>query len=167
MEPFERGGAWWQQQPDGTWLRWNDHAQRWEPQTSPPPPPEPGEVVPAPPAYQSGQVQPGQYPPGQYPPATGYGQGYPQQAAGPKTNGMAIGSLICGIVGLLLCGILLGPVAIGLGFAARKRIAESGGYEQGQGMATAGIIMGFVGVAIFVLFLLAGFGDIWFSLSSP
>ena len=30
-EPVFRNGAWWQQQDDGTWLRWNDGAQTWEP----------------------------------------------------------------------------------------------------------------------------------------
>jgi hypothetical protein len=38
-EPIQRRGAWWQQQPDGTWLRWNADAAAWEPQTAPPPPP--------------------------------------------------------------------------------------------------------------------------------
>ena len=168
MGAFQRAGSWWQQQPDGSWLRWNDEAQRWEPQPSPPPPPDPGEDVPEPTGYQpssydpssyqpssydQSSYQPGQYPQGQYPP------GYPPYAGGQAANnGLAIGSLICGIVSILFCGILLGPVAIGLGFVARKQIAESGGRQTGGGMAMAGIIMGAAAVLLFFLFLALGFG---------
>ena len=30
-EPIQHNGAWWHQQPDGSWLRWNDTTQTWEP----------------------------------------------------------------------------------------------------------------------------------------
>ena len=30
-EPIQHDGAWWHQQPDGSWLRWNDETQAWEP----------------------------------------------------------------------------------------------------------------------------------------
>jgi hypothetical protein len=30
-EPIQHNGAWWHQQPDGSWLRWNDANQAWEP----------------------------------------------------------------------------------------------------------------------------------------
>ena len=30
-EPIQHDGAWWHQQPDGSWLRWNDATQAWEP----------------------------------------------------------------------------------------------------------------------------------------
>ena len=46
-EPVFRNGAWWQQQNDGTWLRWNDGAQTWERSETPPPPDESG-LPPAP-----------------------------------------------------------------------------------------------------------------------
>lgn len=39
-DPVHRRGEWWQQQPDGTWLRWNEPEGRWQPQEFPPPPPE-------------------------------------------------------------------------------------------------------------------------------
>jgi Short C-terminal domain len=30
-EPIQHNGAWWHQQPDGSWLRWNEEKQVWEP----------------------------------------------------------------------------------------------------------------------------------------
>jgi hypothetical protein len=30
-EPIQHDGAWWHQQPDGSWLRWNDETKAWEP----------------------------------------------------------------------------------------------------------------------------------------
>jgi Interferon-induced transmembrane protein len=41
-EPVSRQGVWWQEQDDGTWLRWNEGAGSWEPSASPPPPDDSG-----------------------------------------------------------------------------------------------------------------------------
>jgi hypothetical protein len=30
-EPVQHNGAWWHQQPDGSWLRWNQETEVWEP----------------------------------------------------------------------------------------------------------------------------------------
>jgi hypothetical protein len=30
-EPIQHNGAWWHQQPDGSWLRWNEETEVWEP----------------------------------------------------------------------------------------------------------------------------------------
>jgi hypothetical protein len=63
---------------------------------------------------------------------------------------MAIGALVCGIIGTL-CGLIgcfglvIGPVAIVLGIVARRRIRESGGLTKGDGLALAGFILGIVG----------------------
>lgn len=56
-EPVFRNGAWWQQQNDGTWLRWNDGAQAWERSETPPPPDESG-LPPAPPTPGQGIAAP-------------------------------------------------------------------------------------------------------------
>lgn len=42
MEPIQRRGRWWHQRADGSWLRWSEADERWEPQDLPPPPPEGG-----------------------------------------------------------------------------------------------------------------------------
>ena len=47
-EPVSRRGVWWQEQDDGTWLRWNEAAGSWEPSATPPPPDDSG-LPPVPP----------------------------------------------------------------------------------------------------------------------
>ena len=105
---------------------------------------------------QSGQPeQYGQYGAGQYG-AGQYGQYGPGQAA--KTNGKATGSLITGIASLVLswcCGLgLAGIVAIVLGVKARNEIRASGGTQDGDGMAVAGIITGAIAAVIGLLALI-------------
>jgi uncharacterized membrane protein len=66
-----------------------------------------------------------------------------------KTNGFAVASLVCGLVGLL-CG--LGAIlAIIFGFVARSQIRRSQGLEKGGGMAVAGIVLGFIYIALVVV----------------
>lgn len=78
-----------------------------------------------------------------------------------KTNGLAITSMVLGILGILLfwffgLGVLLGILAVIFGFIARGQIAREG--QGGRGMALAGIITGFVAVGLLVLLVLIGFG---------
>jgi len=80
------------------------------------------------------------------PPGFDYGEGAPAVTAGKAT-----GALACGIIGLLLCGVILGPVAIYLGTQAKKEIRSSNGRLKGEGMATAGIVMGVIAVIGFVI----------------
>jgi hypothetical protein len=60
--------------------------------------------------------------------------------------------MVCGIVGLLLCPPAA-IVAIVLGFVARNRITRSNGQLTGGGMATAGIVLGFVWAVLFALWI--------------
>jgi hypothetical protein len=84
--------------------------------------------------------------------------------AGPRTDGLAIGALIAGILSLIcfwpLClGIILGPAAAIMGFISRQRIAASSGTVGGGGLAIAGLILGIVGFlasaawAVFSIFI--------------
>ena len=82
--------------------------------------------------------------------APGWG---PPPWAQPRTDGKAIGALVCAIVGLLVCGVILEPLAIGLGLAARKSIRQSGGLLKGDGMATAAIVIGIIGLVLSVVML--------------
>jgi Domain of unknown function (DUF4190) len=66
----------------------------------------------------------------------------------PKTNGLAIASLVCGIIG---CFWITAIVAIVLGFVARNQIEQSGGTQQGSGFALAGIILGFVWIGLGII----------------
>lgn len=95
---------------------------------------------------------PGGYPQTPYgpPPAAPPGYGYPPPYAYPPpapTNGMAIASLVCSLAGLAV-GISA-PVGAILGHVARRQIRERG--EQGDGMALAGIIVGWVITGLLVL----------------
>jgi hypothetical protein len=93
---------------------------------------------------------------GYTPGAMGYAQ--------PRNDGLAIASLICGIVGVVcffVClGVILGPTAAIMGFVSRQRIASSGGMLAGGGMAMAGLILGVVGFVVsviwFFFFIIAG-----------
>jgi len=84
------------------------------------------------------------------PPAGG---GYPAVVgyAAPRTDGLAIASLILGILSLLCCGFILGPAAAITGFISRNRIAASGGAIGGGGMAMAGLILGIVGFVLWII----------------
>jgi hypothetical protein len=68
-------------------------------------------------------------------------------------NGMAVAALVCGIAGFL-CII---PAILGIifGFVAKGQIRDSGGVQGGDGMATAGIVLGFVWVAISIIVIIA------------
>lgn len=68
------------------------------------------------------------------------------------TNGLAIGSLACGI-GQVVGGPIAGVAAIILGHQARRQIRQTG--EQGDGLAVTGLVLGYVGTVLAVLVLLA------------
>ncbi len=79
---------------------------------------------------------------------TAYGQpayGQPVYVNRP-TNGMAIAALVCSLAGIFT--LISAPVGAVLGHIARKQIATTG--EQGDGMALAGIIVGWVVTGLYV-----------------
>jgi hypothetical protein len=83
------------------------------------------------------------------------GYGY----AAPRVNGLAIASLVLGCTGWTLCGVG-SVVAVVLGFVARSQIDNSQGRDTGSGMATAGIVLGFIGLAAWLaLFIAALFSN--------
>jgi hypothetical protein len=143
-------------------------------------PSAPGAYPPAPGPYQP----PGAAP--QYPPAPGYGtppgqpqygapqqqqpygyppaQGLPAPYAAPGAalpdNKFGLWAMILGIASVLCCTVFTGIPALILGLQARKKV-EAGTANNG-GMATAGIIMGAIGIVfgvIWVAFLVANGGS--------
>jgi hypothetical protein len=76
--------------------------------------------------------------------------GYWQAPVARTTNGFSIASMVLGIVWVFGLGSIL---AVIFGFVGRKQIRASGGRQTGGGMALAGIILGFVGVAFLVLWI--------------
>jgi predicted acyltransferase len=71
-----------------------------------------------------------------------------------QTSGLAIASLVTGIGGLTVIPLLGSIVAIILGYMARNDIRQRSGQVTGEGMATAGIVMGWIGIGLGVLGLL-------------
>ncbi|MBI3097472.1 MAG: DUF4190 domain-containing protein [Planctomycetes bacterium] len=74
-----------------------------------------------------------------------------------ETSGLAIASLVCGIMAFMSCGFCLLPqvLAVIFGHMARSRIEASGGTLEGQGLAMAGLILGYISlvqVALLVVF---------------
>lgn len=61
-----------------------------------------------------------------------------------RTEGTAVGALVCGILGMMCWGILAIPAII-LGHTARAKIVKNG--YLGDGMALTGLIFGYLGAA--------------------
>jgi hypothetical protein len=66
----------------------------------------------------------------------------------PHNSTTALISLISGITGLTVLPLLGSIVAIVTGHMAKSEIKKSGGMITGNGMATAGLIMGYAAIAI-------------------
>jgi len=66
----------------------------------------------------------------------------------PPTNGLAIASLLFGIFWLGGIGSL---AALVLGYRARREIRNSAGGQRGSSLATIGIVLGWIGLALLVI----------------
>jgi hypothetical protein len=65
----------------------------------------------------------------------------------PQTSGLAIASMILGIASIVLCmGPLAGIPAVIMGHKANSDIRKSGGFLSGGGMATAGLVTGYLSI---------------------
>lgn len=90
---------------------------------------------------------------------------YPPPVQLPNAPG-AVSSLVCGIVGVVLCwtclgGLILGIVAIMQSKKAKQNIAAYPGQYGGAGMATAGLVLGIIATALGGLYSI--FWVIWMS----
>ena len=74
-------------------------------------------------------------------------------ASAGETSGKAIASLVLGIGGFVIFPVVLSILAIVFGRSAKREIAERPGLG-GNGLATAGIVLGWVGVALTVVAVL-------------
>jgi hypothetical protein len=97
-----------------------------------PPPPPPAPVV-----YQP-------YPP--HPPPV------------PATNGLAVASLVAGVMWIGWVGSVL---AVIFGHIALKQIDQHEGREQGRGLTIAGLAFGYLGVATLVFVVIAAALSSW------
>lgn len=100
---------------------------------------------PAQPGYPAQGQQPAYGAPAPYPQAP-YG-GYP---TGPKTNVLAIISMIASIAGFIWILPIIGSLAGAImGHISLNQLKTSG--EKGRGMALAGVIVGWVGLALVII----------------
>ena len=67
------------------------------------------------------------------------------------TSGMAVGSLIFGIAGLTVLPAIGSVLALILGYMAKRDIRQRPDEASGEGLATAGIVLGWIGVVLAVL----------------
>ncbi len=132
------------------------------PAAPPPPPPPPPTWGPPGASPGGGWSAPGSGPPPSPPswgqPAGAYGPGYaapPYRPPTTSTNGMAIASLVCSIAGLLTCGIgsLLGVI---FGHIGLSQIKQGGGTQPGRGLAVAGLVIGYLMIALGVVLIIIG-----------
>ena len=77
----------------------------------------------------------------------------PSRQSPAKTSPGAIWSLVLGILGLTCFGPLAGVPAIICGHVSLGNIRRSGGAVGGGGLAIAGLILGYVGIAVMVLLI--------------
>jgi hypothetical protein len=96
---------------------------------------------------------------GLYPQPTPQSIGYGMT---PATSGLAIASMICGILTLVTCMVFLGIPAVICGHMAMNEIDKSPVPRAGRGMAVAGLACGYLGLVICLWFI----GSVIFSVAS-
>lgn len=140
---MSEGQGGWGQQPGGQ----PPQQPGWGQQPPPPPPPQPG----------WGQQPPPPPPGGFGPPPQGYGPPPGQYGPSKRTNGLAVGALIAGIIafftGWIFIGIAIGVAAVVMGFLGVKK-ANSGEADGGKGLAIAGIITGGLGIVFGIIMII-------------
>ena len=94
------------------------------------------------PQYPQGYGQPQGY---------GYGYGYPPYAASAGTNGLAVASLVLGILCLFWVGSVLAVVFGHVAYAQCKRTGQGG-----RGLAVAGLVLGYLWLLLLVGIIVAG-----------
>jgi len=75
------------------------------------------------------------------------------------TDGLAIASLVCGILAVIVCYIwaLFGIPAVIFGHMSLKKITNSATPISGNGMAIAGLVTGYIGIGIQIIMILTLF----------
>jgi len=112
-------------------------------------------------------AEPSRVPPPVAPPSVSGGFGTPVASpfAAPQASTTAVISLVTGIAAYVVLPVIGAIIAIIAGHMARKEIRESQGRLTGDGMALAGLILGYIHlvagfciVGIFVFGILAAIG---------
>jgi len=80
----------------------------------------------------------------------------------PKANGLAVASMVIGIIGMVMyltfilavIGAIACILALIFGMVSKGQIDQAAGTQGGRGFAITGIVLGWVGVGFLLLFLL-------------
>src|ERR1022692_2591212 len=71
----------------------------------------------------------------------------------PKTSALAIWSMVLGILSLVCFSIFAAIPGVICGHKALSRIKRSGGTLAGQGLAIAGLVTGYIGIVLSLIFI--------------
>ncbi|MFS0714642.1 DUF4190 domain-containing protein [Microbacterium sp. 2P01SA-2] len=123
----------------------SDQPQPQQPYPAPGQPASGAPVPPPAPPYANPPQQQAYQPAGYPPPAYGYAGYQPQ-----KTNALAIVSMIASIVGFIWLLPIIGSIAgVIMGHISLAQIKRTN--ENGRGMALAGLIVGYAGLALTIV----------------
>ncbi len=78
----------------------------------------------------------------------------PEIGARPQPQGMAVASLVLGIIGVVPCCCLMAPSVLAIIFGAIALSNARRGVGGGESMARAGMILGAVGLALGMFWIL-------------
>ena len=68
-----------------------------------------------------------------------------------ETSGKAIAALVLGLVGISMFPVIPSILAIIYGAGAKREIAASGGRLTGEGLATTGVVLGWIALGLAAL----------------
>ncbi len=68
-----------------------------------------------------------------------------------EKKGLAIASLILGIIGIFVFGFILGPLAIIFGIVAVSKAKKQPKVYAGRGLAIAGIVLGAIALVLSIV----------------
>ncbi len=72
-------------------------------------------------------------------------------SATPTLNVKAVLAFVIAFVGLFTCPLLGAVIGVILGGQAKTEIDRSGGMQTGRGLATAGVVIGWIAVVVFLV----------------
>ena len=75
----------------------------------------------------------------------------------PKVSGLAVSSLVCGILSLVVCcpfvGFVFGIPGVICGHLSLSRIKQSAGALLGRGLAVGGLVTGYIGIVLAFVYI--------------
>jgi uncharacterized membrane protein len=81
-----------------------------------------------------------------------YEYGVPAQ---PKVAGLAVASLVLGILGFFALPLVAPILALVFGYVALSQIKKANGWLTGRGMAIAGVVLGWLGLVTMIAVVVA------------